>query len=68
MKQWSDNYKPEDVRIYDHFILSDGSRIIIQEIRKIKRHGVYGDIWEFIDRDSNRMVQFHELKTQIVED
>lgn len=67
-KGWSALNKPENVQIYDIFTLQDGRRVIIEEIRKIKRHGVYGDIWEFVDRDTGYVCQFNEFEWLYDED
>lgn len=61
-KGWSIHHKPEDVKIYDIFTLQDGSRVIIEEIRKIKKHAIHEDIWEFVDRDSGRVCHFNEFE------
>lgn len=60
-KGWSKIHKPEDVKIWDIFWLQNGKYIQIKEIRQIKRHGVYGTLWEFISRE-DEIVDFNEFE------
>lgn len=61
-KGYSAHFKPEDVRIWDIFTLQDETRVVINEIRKIKKHAINEDIWEFVDRDTGRVCHFNEFE------
>jgi hypothetical protein len=67
-KGWSVLHRPEDVKIYDIFTLQDKSRCLVNEIRKITKHAIYEDIWEFVDRDSGRICHFNEFEGRYCED
>jgi len=65
---WASLYEPEQVGMYDIFTLTDGSRILINEIRKIKKHAIAPPIWEFVDRDTSKTCYFKDLDYILEED
>lgn len=69
-KLWASQNKPEDVKIYDIFFTDESPRrrCLVNEIRKITKHAIYEDIWEFIDRDSGDVFHFNQFHLRYAED
>ena len=65
---WAKHHKEEDVEIYDIFILKNKKRVLVNEIRKIQKHAIDFDIYEYVDRNTNEVFYFHEIETRLVED